>query len=48
MKAVGYRQQGLPLSDARALEDLDLPNSGPPTGSDLLIRVRAVSATRAT
>jgi zinc-binding alcohol dehydrogenase family protein len=43
MKAVGYRQHGLPISDPRALEDLELPAPGPPAGRDLLVRVRAVS-----
>ena len=43
MKAVGYRQHGLPISDPRALEDLELPDPGPPVGRDLLVRVHAVS-----
>ncbi len=43
MKAVGYRQHGLPISDPRALEDLQLPDPGPPGGRDLLVRVHAVS-----
>jgi len=43
MKAVGYRQHGLPISDPRALEDLELPDPGPPGGADLLVRVHAVS-----
>lgn len=43
MKAVGYRQHGLPISDPRALEDLDLPDPGPPLGRDVLVRVHAVS-----
>ncbi|MFM2149157.1 MAG: hypothetical protein RLZZ187_1463 [Pseudomonadota bacterium] len=43
MKAVCYRQHGLPISDPRALEDLDLPDPGPPAGRDLLVRVHAVS-----
>jgi zinc-binding alcohol dehydrogenase family protein len=43
MRAVGYRQHGLPISDPRALEDLVLPDPGPPTGRDLLVRVHAVS-----
>ena len=43
MKAVGYRQHGLPISDPRALEDLNLPDPGPPAGRDLLVRVHAVS-----
>jgi zinc-binding alcohol dehydrogenase family protein len=43
MKAVGYRQAGLPISDPRALEDLVLPDPGAPSGHDLLVRVHAVS-----
>ncbi|WP_293865631.1 zinc-binding alcohol dehydrogenase family protein [uncultured Alsobacter sp.] len=43
MKAVGYRQHGLPVSDPRSLEDLELPDPGRPAGSDLLVRVHAVS-----
>ncbi len=43
MKAVGYWQHGLPISDPRALEDLEIPNPGPPAGRDLLVRVHAVS-----
>jgi zinc-binding alcohol dehydrogenase family protein len=43
MKAVGYRQHGLPITDPRALEDLVLPDPGPPQGRDLLVRVHAVS-----
>jgi zinc-binding alcohol dehydrogenase family protein len=43
MKAVGYRQSGLPISDPRALEDLELPDPAAPEGRDLLVRVRAVS-----
>lgn len=43
MKAVGYRQAGLPISDLRALEDLVLPDPGAPSGHDLLVRVHAVS-----
>ena len=43
MKAVGYRQSGLPISDPRALEDLELPDPAAPDGRDLLVRVHAVS-----
>jgi zinc-binding alcohol dehydrogenase family protein len=43
MKAIGYTEHGLPISDERALRDLDLPPPGPPTGRDLLVRVHAVS-----
>jgi NADPH:quinone reductase len=43
MKAVGYRQHGLPISDFRALEDLELPEPARPPGRDLLVRVQAVS-----
>jgi zinc-binding alcohol dehydrogenase family protein len=43
MKAVGYRQHGLPITDPRALEDLELPEPGPPAGRDLLVRIHAVS-----
>jgi NADPH:quinone reductase-like Zn-dependent oxidoreductase len=43
MKAVGYRQHALPITDPLALEDLMLPDSGPPEGRDLLVRVHAVS-----
>ena len=43
MKAVGYWQHGLPISDPRALEDLDIPDPGLPQGRDLLVRVHAVS-----
>ena len=35
MKAVGYRQSGLPISDPRALEDLELPDPAAPEGRDL-------------
>ena len=48
MKAVGYRQHGLPISDPRALEDLNLPDPSPPAGRDLLVRVHAVSVTQDT
>ena len=43
MKAVGYRQHALPVSDPRSLEALELPDPGPPQGRDLLVRVHAVS-----
>lgn len=43
MKAVGYRQHGLPISDPRSLEDLVLPDPAPPSGHDLLVRVHGVS-----
>src|SRR5689334_20238557 len=43
MKAVGYRQHALPISDPRALEDLALPDPEAPAGRDLLVRVHAVS-----
>lgn len=43
MKAVGYRQSGSPITDPRALEDLEVPDPGPPIGRDLLVRVHAVS-----
>lgn len=42
MKAVGYRQHGLPISDPRALEDLELADPVPPKWRDLLVRVHAV------
>ena len=32
-----------PRGFARALEDLELPDPGPPTGRDLLVRIHAVS-----
>jgi zinc-binding alcohol dehydrogenase family protein len=43
MKAVGYFERGLPITDGNALLDLELPDPPPPTGRDLLVRVRAVS-----
>ena len=43
MKAVGYHQHGLPITDPRALEDLELPEPAAPAGRDLLVRVHAVS-----
>lgn len=42
MKAVGLRQY-LPIDDPAALLDLTLPDPAPPTGSDLLVRIQAVS-----
>ena len=42
MKAVGLRQY-LPIDDPAALLDLTLPAPAPPTGSDLLVRIQAVS-----
>jgi zinc-binding alcohol dehydrogenase family protein len=41
MKAVGYRQS-LPITDARALEDVELPTPTP-RPRDLLVRVNAIS-----
>jgi len=41
MKAVGYRQN-LPITDAKSLEDLELPAPSPGP-RDLLVRVKAVS-----
>ena len=41
MRAVGYRQS-LPIPEAEALIDLDLPRPVP-TGRDLLVRIEAVS-----
>jgi zinc-binding alcohol dehydrogenase family protein len=41
MKAVGYRQP-LPITEANALEDLELP-APQPLARDLLVRVRAIS-----
>ncbi len=43
MKAVGYLERGLPITDEKALLDLDLPDPPPPAGWDLLVRVHAVS-----
>ncbi|MDN3565818.1 zinc-binding alcohol dehydrogenase family protein [Paeniroseomonas aquatica] len=43
MKAVGYTTKGLPIADPAALQDLVLPDPGPPLGRDLLVRVQAVS-----
>lgn len=42
MKAVGLRQY-LPIDDPAALLDLTLPDPGPPSGSDLRVRIQAVS-----
>lgn len=42
MRAVGYRRSH-PVEHPDALVDLDLPEPGPPRGSDLLVEVRAVS-----
>ena len=42
MKAVAYTRS-LPITDPTSLIDLDLPDPPPPTGRDLLVRVRAVS-----
>nr|WP_242403575.1 alcohol dehydrogenase catalytic domain-containing protein [Asaia platycodi] len=39
MKAVGYKAPGAP----DILQDIELPDPAPPTGRDLLVRVRAVS-----
>ena len=41
MKAVGYRKAG-PITDSKALEDIELPVAGP-QGRDILVAVRAVS-----
>ena len=43
MKAVGYTERGLPITDPQSLQDLVLPEPGPPGGRDLLVRVHAVS-----
>ena len=43
MRAVGYFERGLPVTDANALRDLELPDPAPPTGRDLRVRVHAVS-----
>ena len=43
MKAVGYRQHGLPIADPLSLEDLDLDPPGSPGGHDLLVRIHAIS-----
>ncbi len=43
MRAVGYFERGLPITDENALRDLDLPDPPAPAGRDLLVRVHAVS-----
>jgi len=43
MRAVGYFERGLPITDANALRDLELPDPPAPTGRDLRVRVHAVS-----
>ena len=43
MRAVGYFERGLPITDENALRDLELPDPAPPAGRDLLVRVHAVS-----
>jgi zinc-binding alcohol dehydrogenase family protein len=43
MKAVGYWQKGLTISDPQALLDLELAEPEMPTGRDLLVRVHAVA-----
>ncbi len=42
MKAIVYTQHGLPIDDAEALQDVELP-APLPGARDLLVRVRAVS-----
>jgi NADPH:quinone reductase len=42
MKAVALTR-ALPVSDPQSLQDLDLPDPGPPDGRDLRVRVLAVS-----
>jgi NADPH:quinone reductase len=42
MKAVACTAS-LAIEDPRSLEDVTLPDPGPPTGRDLLVEVRAVS-----
>ena len=42
MKAVGYRKC-LPIDQADALIDLDIPATGAPTGRDVLVEIHAVS-----
>ena len=37
MKAVGYWQKGLAISDPQALLDIELPEPEMPTGRDLLV-----------
>lgn len=43
MRAVGYFERGLPITDANALRDLELPDPPAPMGRDLRVRVHAVS-----
>ena len=43
MRAVGYFERGLPITDEHALRDLDLPDPPAPAGRDLRVRVHAVS-----
>ncbi len=43
MRAVGYFERGLPITDANALRDLELPDPAAPMGRDLRVRVHAVS-----
>lgn len=43
MRAVGYFECGLPITDENALRDLELPDLPAPAGRDLLVRVHAVS-----
>ena len=43
MRAVGYFEPGLPITDEDALRDLELPEPPMPGGRDLLVRVHAVS-----
>ncbi len=43
MRAVGYFEPGLPITDEDALRDLELPDPPAPGGRDLLVRVHAVS-----
>jgi NADPH2:quinone reductase len=42
MKAVGLTRY-LPIDDPASLQDIEVPHPGPPQGSDLLVRVQAVS-----
>ncbi len=43
MRAVGYFERGLPITDENALRDLELPDPPAPAGRDLLVRIQAVS-----
>ena len=43
MRAVGYIEPGLPITDEEALRDFELPDLPAPSGRDLLVRVHAVS-----